>query len=222
MRARMIVGVAAVAMATAVVPTSGLVSADPPFVVHFKGRAAQTILTNCELDAEDGTECKGVDIFVSDERFQERGALYPSSIVSVAVFDVVIDSDAPLGFVATLAATGFSTDAEVSVAGNLGSASVSASQIDLTRCEENGGVPICEEAGSMSLDVEWSATGGRQTNTFHALGNDGSLFFNFRAVDAFRPATASGVVDGQPLYEAAIFGSSIFATNNGVIERTTG
>lgn len=221
MRVKLLVTVAA--LATAVVPTSGSVSADPPFVNHFKGRAAQTILTDCKLNAADGTECSGVDIFVSDERYQERGSLFPLSIVFVTVFDVVIDSSAPLGFVPTLAAVGSSTDAEVSVARNLASASVIASQIDLTACTEVGEEVICgEEGGTMSLDVAWSATGRRQTNTFHARGNDGSFYYNFRAVDAFRPATASGEVDGRPFSETAFFPSSIFATNNGVIERTTG
>lgn len=220
MKVKLLVTVAA--LATVIVPTSGSVNADPPFVNHFKGRAAQAILTDCEADAEDGTECTGVDIFVSDERYQERGSLDPLSIVYVTVFDVRIDSSTDLGFVPTLAAFGLSTDADVSVARNLESASVSASQIDLTACAVDGEEVICEDAGSMSLDVEWSATGRRQTNTFHSRENDGSFYYNFRAVDAFRPATASGEVDGQPMFETPFFPSSIFATNNGVIVRTTG
>jgi hypothetical protein len=212
--------VALVTLAATALSGAGLAGADPPFVDHFKGRAAQAVLTDCLL--ENGMECMAVDVFVSEERYQQRGAKFPLEVVDVIVYDVVIDLSSEEGFIATPVAVGFSTDVEVSVAPNLSSASASANAIDLFPCEVTpDDEVICEEEpdGTMSLEVEWTATGKRQTSTFHARGTDGSLSFNFRAVDAFRAATATGDVDGEPLHETPLFPPSIFMTNNGVVER---
>lgn len=201
---------------------AGLAGADPPFVNHFKGRAAQAVLTDCGLDVEDGTECMAVDVFVSEERYQERGSKSPLEVVDVIVYDVVIDSSSEDGFIATPVAAGFSTNVEVSVAPNLSSASAIASVLELFLCDVGpDDEVICDEPdGTVSLEVEWTATGKRQTSTFHARGTDGSLSFNFHAVDAFRAATAIGVVNGESLHDTPLFPPSIFMTNNGVVERT--
>ena len=213
------VGVAAVMVAT--VSHGVSVGADPPFVNHFKGHGAQALLTDCTLGLPDGAECLAVDVFVSDERYQERGTKWPLELMDVVVYDVVIDSAAPDGFVAIPAAIGFTTEVDLVVARDLSSASASA-DVPLVLCELDAeGDPVCEDpGGSMSIEVAWTATGKRQTTTFRDRGTDGSIAFAFRAVDVFRTATASGVVDGQPLPTIPLFPPALFSTNNGVVERT--
>jgi hypothetical protein len=222
MRVKLVI--ALVAVTTAIVAPAGSAAAGPPFVNHFKGRGAQAILTDCTLALPDGTECAAVDIFVSIDNYRERGSSYPLSYVNVLVYEVLIDSTAPLGFIPTPVASGFSTDAEVSVARNLSSASVSATQIGLALCEVDiGGVLVCEgDGGTMSLDVSWAATDGRVTTTFHELGADFPMSYNLRSVDASRAATATGEVNGETLHETPLFPSSIFMANNGVVDYPRG
>ena len=193
-------------------------AADPPVVVHFQGRAAQAILTDCRLDEPIGTVCSAVDVFASEERFQSRGEKASGPFVYVLVYEVVIDGSEPDGFTATLVAEGGTESAEVSVAHNLSSASASAPMIELVHCEGDE-MPECTPAGTMSVEADWTATGNRETSTFHDRFSDGSLSFSFNSVDAFRAATAGGVVDGLPVHETPLFPPSIFSTNNGFVER---
>lgn len=216
-------------MAATAVPVAGSVGAEPPLVDHFKGRGAGALLTNCEADAADGTECQAVDIFVSEESFQERGSKFPVELVSVVLYDVTIDFESEDGFVAEPVGSGLSTEVDVSVATNMSMASARATEIELLSCEEElDGDLLCETIGTMSLEVNWRATGKRETSTFHAKGvdlvEDVMLSFNFRSVDALRPATVSGKVTSdllsdEPLSAVPLFPPVIIRTNNGMVER---
>lgn len=212
---------ALVALTAAIVPAAGSAVAEPPFLFHFKGRGAQATLTDCEVDDVDGTVCMAADIFVSDERYQERGSKSPLTLIDVIFFEVIVDSTVEGGFVATPVAAGFTPASDVSVAGNLSWASASATDIEVFSCVVSPDDElICEEpAGTTSLEVAWEATGPLDVSTFHERGVDGSLAYNFHAVDGFRPATASGTVDGVALHETPLFPPSIFKTNHGVVER---
>ncbi len=208
------------AVATGPASTS---AADPPFVAHFKGRGAQTILTDCELDDPNGTECIGVDVFATQDHYQVRGETFTGPFVNVIVYDVVIDSSQPDGFIATVVAEGSTTDAEVVISPNLSTASVTAGEVPLVHCVfDPQAPPVCTDAGTLSLEATWTATGTRQTETFHQRGSEGSFSYNFHAVDASRPASARGVVDGVALHDTPLFGSTIFSTNQGTLERFSG
>ena len=138
------------------------------------------------------------------------------------LFDIVIDSTAEGGLIATPVAAGFVPDAQVSVAGNLSWATASATDIELFSCVEGpGGELFCDEptGTTTSLEVSWEATTALEIGTFHAMGVDGSLAFNFRSVDGFRWAAASGVVGGVAMHDTSMFPPAIFKTNNGVVER---
>jgi hypothetical protein len=217
---------ALVALATAsttIGVTSTPVGAEPSFVFHFKGRAAQATLTDCTTESD---TCVAFDIFAAQERFQSRGDKVTRPFLDVFIYDVVIDGSEPDGFTATLVAIGVAEAPEVSVAKNLSAASASVEDVALSPCEVVEEVVVCDTettVGAISIEVEWTATGKRETSAFHAKFDDGSVSSNFHAVDAFRLATASGEVTGdvphEALSETPLFPPSIFSTNQGTVER---
>jgi hypothetical protein len=215
--------VALTTASTAIGVSSTPAGAEPPFVFHFKGRAAQATLTDCTTEL--GTECVAFDVFAAQERFQRRGDKETRPFLDVFIYEVVIDGSEPDGFTATLVAIGVAEAPEVSIAKNLSTASASAEDVALMPCEAVEEDIFCDPATgeTISVEVEWTATGKRETSTFHGKFDEGSVSSNFHAVDAFRLATASGEVTGGPLHdslqETPLFPPSIFSTNQGAVER---
>jgi hypothetical protein len=214
--------VALATASTAIGVGSTPAGAEPPFVFHFKGRAAQATLTDCTTESD---TCVAFDVFAAQERFQSRGNKETRPFLDVFIYEVVIDGSEPDGFTATLVAIGVAEAPEVSIAKNLSAASASAEDVALMPCEAVEEDIVCGPATgeTISVEVEWTATGKRETSTFHGKFDDGSVSSNFHAVDAFRLATASGEVTGGPshdsLQETPLFPPSIFSTNQGSVER---
>jgi hypothetical protein len=183
--------------------------------LHFKGRAADVVLTDCPPPPSPvGTECRAVSVFAAEQRVNDDGLRVGGPFVAVTLFDVVITGGDP-PFVAIPIGDGFTEDASVEITG-LSKAAVSA--VDVPLCETFE----CEEGTpeSISVSVQWTGTGPVFASTMRELSND-SCLVNVHSASQMRFADAVGAVDGEPwtVPLAAGFIPAIQAGTDGSVAR---
>jgi hypothetical protein len=187
--------------------------------VHFSGQTASAVLTDCTL--EPGLRCRAVSVMAFERREAPDGPAPEGPGVLVTLYDVTIVSADPPLFVADPLGSGLSHDVMVKIPNGLPHGTASAPNVALEACDlpGGGGPPLCEPAGSVSVDVRWDAAGPTTTSRFHELSSDPFGRLNDRFTSTSRPADASGTVDGVPVDDTALFPSWLGATRFGSVSR---
>ncbi len=214
-RSTLVTGVLLGALGLSAQPASA--SFDATTMLHFKGRAASTVLTDCLLTDPVGTHCRAVNVIAYEERVNDNGELFGGPGLNVLLFDVTLIAEEPF-FVAEQVGFGRADTANVDINGFAGA---TASAVNVPLCEEFECAPGDQD--SISVDVVWSGFGPVERFVQHDKSSDGLCWENIHATGSVRVATSAGIVDGVHWHQTNVpdLAPTLQSDGFGAVQRCT-
>jgi hypothetical protein len=175
----------------------------------FRGSGASAFFAGLAPGAlpQPGVTYTDTSVYAANDATLADGARYRDDAVYLNQFSYRYDEAGT--FVPVAASYGVAHGAAVTlkVGGDLGSASVAAT-VPVTRCEIDPATwaTSCADAGSRSVAVAWAGAGDVSRGTSHSTWSSGGSRYVSRFTGAWRPAGATGTLDGGDL-GASTYGS---------------